>query len=188
MASLFIYTHPPPFLLYLHLYFTPSLSCCLSVMWSRTDAGSPNCGTAISALLWLLGSLSETGIGDTPPSPSASKKKKEGGQCRGWPASYQPKFRWSLWISPFSEWAASHLQCSRKHCACGELEGLRLVPKIPSLTHMMVADAHCDAAHLLMFVMENAVCRFCVLAPRMKPTVCGQHSGLQADCPCVGCQ
>lgn len=40
---------PPPFLLYLHLCFTPSLSCCLSVMRSRTDAGSPNCGAEISA-------------------------------------------------------------------------------------------------------------------------------------------
>lgn len=43
------FTLPPPFLLYLHLCFAPSLSCCLSVMWSRTDAGSPNCGAQISA-------------------------------------------------------------------------------------------------------------------------------------------
>lgn len=43
------FTLPPPFLLYLHLCFTPSLSCCLSVMRSRTDAGSPNCGAEISA-------------------------------------------------------------------------------------------------------------------------------------------
>ena len=78
MLSLFffIFTLPPQYLLYLHLCFTPSLSCCLSVMWSRTDAGSPNCGTAISALLWLLGSPSETGFGDAPPSPSASKKRE----------------------------------------------------------------------------------------------------------------
>lgn len=45
------FTLPPRFLLYLHLCFTPSLSCCLSVMWSRTDAGSPNCGAEISALV-----------------------------------------------------------------------------------------------------------------------------------------
>lgn len=82
-SHFFIFAHPPHFLLYLHLYFTPSLSCCLSVMWSRTDAGSPNCGTAISALLWLLGSLSETGIGDAPPSPSASKRKKRRGRVSG---------------------------------------------------------------------------------------------------------
>ncbi len=77
LTFFFIFTHPPYFPLYLHLCFTLSLSCCLSVMWSRTDAGSPNCGTAISALLWLLGSPSETGLGDAPPSPSASQKKRE---------------------------------------------------------------------------------------------------------------
>lgn len=75
VSVFFIFTLPPHFLLYLHLCFTPSLSCCLSVIWSRTDASSPNCGTAISALLWLLGSLSETGLGDAPPS---SSKKKSG--------------------------------------------------------------------------------------------------------------
>lgn len=75
--TFFIFTHPPHFLLYLHLCFTPSLSCCLSVMWSRTDAGSPNCGTAISALLWLLGSLSETGLSDAPPSPVCLPSKNK---------------------------------------------------------------------------------------------------------------
>lgn len=135
--TFFIFTHPPYFLLYLHLYFTPSLSCCLSVMWSRTDAGSPNCGTAISALLWLLGSLSETGLGDAPPSPSASKKER--GEWQSWPSGHQPKFRWSLKISQFSERAASHLQCSRAYCGPGGALGeYGFVEKTQGLNHRTV--------------------------------------------------
>ena len=133
MLSLFffIFTLPPQYLLYLHLCFTPSLSCCLSVMWSRTDAGSPNCGTAISALLWLLGSPSETGFGDAPPSPSASKKRerekereRESGRA-GHQAISQNSNDPSK-MSLFSEWAASHLQCSRAHCEPGGFRGVRI--------------------------------------------------------------
>lgn len=176
-SHLLIFTHPPHFLLYLHLYFTPFLSCCLDVMWSRTDAGSPNCGTAISAPLRLLGSLSETEIGDAPPSPSASKREKGGRESgkAGHPAISQNSDDPSEFL---------HFQNEQLHI-CSAAENIQFRGLYhpqdggwSSLWRYQPPD---------MFVMENAVCRYCVITPRMKPAMCGSgHSGLLADCPCVG--
>lgn len=165
-SHFFIFTHPPYFLLYLHLCFTPSLSCCLSVMWSRTDAGSPNCGTAISALLWLLGSPSETGLSDAPPSPSASQKKKkkkrrekrEQSKRAGHQAISQNSDDPSK-ISPFSERVASHLQCSREYREPGGLQGKKgFVAKTQVLTHRTVWQISSEAAHLLMCLWWKMLC------------------------------
>ncbi len=160
----FSFTHPPHFLLYLHLYFTPSLSCCLSVMWSRTDAGSPNCGTAISALLWLLGSLSETGLGDAPPSPSASKKKKKKREREGESgrAGHQAISQNSDDPSKYLcfQNGLLHICSAAEHI--GSLEGFRgvwICSKSTSANPQdSVADLHCDAAHLLMRLWWKMLC------------------------------
>lgn len=160
--TFFIFTHPPHFLLYLHLYFTPSLSCCLSVMWSRTDAGSPNCGTAISALLWLLGSLSETGLGDAPPSPSASKKKGKKERGESGRAGHQAISQNSDDPSKFLSFQNGllHICSAAEHIvSLGGFKRVRICSKNTSANPQdSVADLHCDAAHLLMRLWWKMLC------------------------------
>lgn len=111
-VSVFVFSSFLPFLLFfsfIFICFIPSLSCCLSVMWSRTDTGSPNCGTAISALLWLLGSLSETGLGHAPPSSSKRRVAELTNRKLAKIQMILPKLL-------VSEWTASHLQCTGAYC------------------------------------------------------------------------
>lgn len=165
--SFFNFTHPPHFLLYLHLYFTPSLTCCLSVMWSRTDAGSPNCGTAISALLWLLGSLSETGLGDAPPSPSASKKKRERGGERV-AVAIRPSAKIQMIPPNFSVFRMRCFTSAVQQSILwvwGVLGGYRFVTKTQVLTNRTAWQiSTVIAAHLLMSLWWKMLCADFVLS------------------------
>lgn len=197
MTLLFHFYPPQHFLEYLHLCFSLCRSCCLSVMWSRTDAASPNCGTAISALLRLLWQpVWDGALWCTSLSGLASKKKqktKKGGKkWQDWPSSFLLKVKGSMWTSPFSERGASHLQCSAaqrltvSRGLCGGRRGAYLQQ------HKLEATGQCDRSPQrccppsFVFVMEKSVCTFCVITPMMKPTKCGWNSGLLAGCPGVG--